>query len=306
MKKLMIAALAGLMVSCGQNSAPMPEISETETAGIETLSTAADIISVSRQGNPDGRTVVLIPGLASSADVWTDTAAALAEYDIRLVQVAGFAGAKSQKVEGKYTDLIAAKLNAHLRETPGNSPVLIGHSMGGFVALKAALGDDSKIEELIIVDSLPFLAEMFMPGTTPEQAAQMAPMMALQMQNMPREAFDVQQAAGLPRMAKTRAYHATLRSWAKASDQTTVAAVMGEMLAADLRPSLSDISAEITVLAAHDKAMGLPVSQIENLYAAQYAGAPKHNIHVVEDSFHFIMVDQPTAFVDAVKEVLTD
>lgn len=147
---------------------------------------------------------------------------------------------------------------------------------------------------------------MFMPGTTPEQAAQNAPIMATQMQAMSRAAFDAQQAAGLLRLVKTQAYIPILKAWGQTSDQTTVATVMGEMLAADLRSDLTEISAEITVLAAYDKAMGLPVSRLEGLYAEQYKSAPMHNVRVVEDSFRFIMVDQKDVFLNILQDTLMD
>lgn len=301
MKNYFIAALAGLVVSCGQNSA---ETTELRPAPI--VAPMTDIISVTRRGDSDGRTVVLIPGLASDAEVWTDTVAALNEFDVRIVQVAGFAGANPFAVDGNYTDTIAASINAHLSRSPGKEPVLVGHSMGGFVAIKAALTDKEGIDELIIVDSLPFLAEMFMPGTTPERAALSAPLIAAQMAAMPRTSFDSQQAANLPRLVKTKEYHTVLADWAKASDQFTVATIMGEMLAADLRPDLSDVTAEITVLAAYDKAMGMSASQVKDLYAAQYELAPKFKVRAVEDSFHFIMVDQKDAFLNILQEALTD
>jgi len=81
---------------------------------------------------------------------------------------------------------------------------------------------------------------------------------------------------------------------------------MGELLATDLRPDLSYLKAEVTVLAAYDKAMGGPISRLENLYKSQYEKAPTYKIHMVEDSFHFIMIDQTDKFISIIKEVLAD
>jgi len=306
MKKYIITALAGVLVSCGQNSIETQPISPENDKPKVMSPSKMDIISVSRRGNPNGRTVVLIPGLVSSAEVWRVTANALSDYDLRIVQVSGFAGAAAYEVDGNYTDGIARSIEAHLGQYPGRETALLGHSMGGFVAIKAALSDNANIDELIIIDSLPFLAEMFMPGATPEQAAQTAPLMAAQMAAMPRDAFDNQQTAGLGRLVKTTSYLKTLEDWGKISDQSTIAAVMGELLATDLRPDLSDLKAEVTVLAAYDKAMGGPISRLENLYKSQYEKAPTYKIHMVEDSFHFIMIDQTDKFISIIKEVLAD
>jgi len=267
---------------------------------------AAEILSVTRSGDAEGRTVVLIPGLASGSEVWTGTADAFQSYDLRIVQVAGFAGAAVFETDEGYTDEIADAINKHLTDFPGVDPVVVGHSLGGFVALKAALSDDTPINELVIVDSLPFLAGLFMPGATPAQAAQMAPAVAQRMTDMPREAFDQQQLTGLARLVKTKSYQSVLADWSKASDQSTVAKAIGELLAADLREDIAQIEAQITVLVAHDKVMGVPVSQVNDLFTEQYAAAPDHQVVVIKESLHFIMVDQTTLFHDALKAALTD
>ena len=303
MKKNLIPFLAALLIVCGFGSSGLAQpVQEYEVAN----EAKAGIISVSRSGNSEGRTVVLIPGLASSADVWKETVDALVEYDLRIVQVAGFAGSAKFEADGLYTDAIAAAVNEHLADVPGVSPVVVGHSLGGFVALKAALMDGTPIEELVIVDSLPFLAAAFMPGATPELAAQSAPQFAQQMANMPREDFDRQQIAGLARLVKDMEFRETLANWAAASDQSTVAMAIGELLAADIREDISKIKAEVTVLAAHDKAMGISVEQINEMYSAQYASVPNHEIVVIEGSLHFVMIDQTAVFLESLKKVLVD
>lgn len=303
MKENLISLLAGLLVVCGVNAKGLAQPVEEPRVVDEAIH---DIISVTRSGNAQGRTVVLVPGLASSADVWTETVGAFQEYDLRAVQVAGFAGAGTYEADGNYTDAIAEAINKHLADVPGVSPVVIGHSLGGFVALKAALIEGSPIEELVIVDSLPFLAAAFMPGATPDQAAQSAPRFAQQMASMSREDFDRQQAAGLPRLVKDEEYRETLAHWAAASDQLTVATAIGEMLAADLRDDISKVKAGVLVLAAHDEIMGVPTEQIREMYSAQYASVPNHEVVVVEESLHFIMVDQSKVFLGNLRNVLTD
>ena len=306
MKNYFITALLGLLVACDQNSTPDVINKANRSSGNITTISDSEVISVTRMGNPNGRTLILIPGLASSADVWDSTVEALQNYDLHIVQVAGFAGHPKVITKGSFTDAIAMAIHTYIEKTQNQDVVVIGHSLGGFVALKAAMLDMSKIDELIIVDSLPFLAQMFLPGTTPQQAAQSAPLMAQQMANMPRAAFDQQQQAGLARLTKTEAYRETLANWGKASDQTVIASTLGELLAADLRNDLSNLNIDITVLAAYDAAMGVPQTVIKDMYKAQYMKAPNHNIIMIKDSFHFIMIDQSTAFFEAVKKTLED
>lgn len=267
----------------------------------------ASVISVMQSGNADGRTVMLIPGLASSAAVWDETRAVLeADYDVRTVQVAGFAGAEPIDIDGNYTDAIVTALVADLNEKPGQEIVLVGHSLGGFVSMKTALAAPELIDELVIVDSLPFLAGLFSPGATPEQAATQGRYMAEQMRAMPRAAFDAQQAAGIGRMAKTEDYLPVIRDWGKASDQGTVAKAMGELIAADLRPDLTRLTQDTLVMMPWDSAMGVQEDQLRALYAGQYAGAPNARIETIEGSFHFIMVDQTEMFLAQLQAALAD
>lgn len=290
-------ALPGLPSIGFAQPTQVPEIADLETTSI---------ISVTRSGDSAGRTVVLIPGLASSAQVWNETALALQQYDLRIIQVAGFGGAAKFDADGLYTDAIADALHKHLTDTPGKNPVIVGHSLGGYVAMKAALLDGTPIEELVIVDSVPFLAGIFMPGATPEQAQQAAPRFAQQMASMTREDFDQQQNASLSRLVKDKAFQDTLANWAAASDQSTVATAIGELLAADLRDDISDIEAKITVLVAHDKAMGISVEQVRDMYSAQYALSPDHQVIVVEQSLHFIMIDQTAVFLKNLENALSE
>ena len=269
--------------------------------------TVSKIIEVTQTGNEDGRTVVLIPGLASSASVWDETRAVLeADYDVRTVQVAGFAGAGAVDIEGSYTDAIADALIVELGEVPGRDVVLVGHSMGGFVSMKTALGAPELIDELVIVDSLPFLSGLFNPSATPELAATQGQFMATQMAAMPREAFDAQQAAGVGRMAKTQDYLPTIIDWGKASDQATVAKAMGEHISSDLRPALSELRQETLVMTPWDAVMGVSETQVRDIYEAQYAAAPNIRLETIEGSFHFIMVDQKEAFLESLTSALED
>lgn len=307
MRKLIPLLLVATLSAC--NAAEDNTATDVSTGPQPADVSAAEgnMISVTRSGNPSGRTVVLIPGLASSAQVWDATRPSLeTDYDVRTVQVAGFAGADMSAVDGLYTDAIAAALVAELQETPANQAALVGHSMGGFVSLKAALAAPELVDELVIVDSVPFLAGLFFSGATPEFAAAQAPAMAAQMAGMSRDNFDAQQRAGLGQLVKTATSIPTLAAWGETSDQALVSAITGEVLAADLRADIAALQAETVVLVPHDAAMGISREQAEQTYQAQYQAAENVSIQVIDNSFHFIMIDQRDAFHVSLLEALVD
>jgi pimeloyl-ACP methyl ester carboxylesterase len=226
------------------------------------------------------------------------------DYDIRLISLSGFAGESPVKNAGLEQVVQAAAEN--LQSAPGKDTVIMGHSLGGFVALKLGLDSAVPLSELIIIDSLPYLSGMMMPGADPEQAAQMAASMAERMKVMPRAQFDAQQAMGLPRLVKDQNYIPLLKEWGQASDQKTVSDYMAALLTADSRDSLSGLDIPLTVLAAYDASMGVSKERITSIYESQYSKAKFIDLIVVEDSYHFIMWDQAERFAAIVKSALSN
>lgn len=299
MFRFIFTALAGLLVACTQNSAevntPKPTLQVSQAANNKA-------ISVTRHGNPNGQTLIFIPGLASSAAVWDETIEASPNYDVRVVQLAGFAGMEA--IQDPSIEGVRSAITNHLKDVPGRDVVMIGHSLGGFLTLKTALVEPELINEIIIVDSLPYLAGMMMPDATPEQATQMASAMSQQLKSLPREQFDAQQKMGLVRLVKDASYQPDLEAWSEASDQGTVATLMGELLASDLRESLDGFKIKTTVLMAYDPVMGVPEENLKALYEAQYNAAANVEIKVIGESYHFIMFDQPDAFKATLKNII--
>ena len=81
--------------------------------------------------------MILVPGFASSGEVWTDVVAHYkAKYQCHVVTLAGFAGVPAAnptslaRVRDGIVDYIRAKKL--------DRPVLVGHSLGGFMAMWVA------------------------------------------------------------------------------------------------------------------------------------------------------------------------
>lgn len=126
--------------------------------------------------------MILIPGLASSGDVWQATVARLCgdarpqQRQCHVLSLAGFAG-----VAPLGDDLLAqaeAQLAAYIRDHRLGKPAIIGHSLGGFLALKLAIDHPQQAVKLIIVDALPALGAVQLPSITPEQLQGMAAQIA--------------------------------------------------------------------------------------------------------------------------------
>lgn len=259
-----------------------------------------------RSGDPEGRTVVLIPGLASSGEVWADTAAALAEYDVRTLTLAGFAGAPARTDGAPVIAGAAQAIADMLAAEDVRDAALVGHSLGAQIALQAAALAPERVSQVVAVDSAPFYVGLTSPGQSPAAAAQFAAGARAQLEAMSEEAFGAQQAAGLGFYSKDPEFIPTLVEWSAASDRATLIAGFTEVAGGDFRGVLPGVAAPILVLAAWDPAMGVRRDLYEATYADQYSGAPDATVTLIDDSYHFIMHDQEDAFLGALTAFLAE
>jgi pimeloyl-ACP methyl ester carboxylesterase len=259
-------------------------------------------VTVTGQG-PD---VILIPGLASSGAVWDETVKQLAPtHRVHVVQVAGFAGAPvAGNAEGPVIEPLVEAVDAYIKANQLKSPAVIGHSMGGFTGLMLVSRHPEDVSRLLIVDSLPFFASLFSPTATAEGMKPQAAAMRDATAAMSAEAFASQQAMTLPRMVKSPDGQKAALAWSVASSQSVVGRAMYDLLTTDARGALPAIKTPTTLLYPYDPAMGAPTAVIDKTYADAYAGLSGVTLRRIDDSRHFIMIDQPKAFADAVETFL--
>lgn len=134
--------------------------------------TQAGQVQVTVRG--EGRPVLMVPGLNSAAAVWDETCAALQPgVQCHIAQLPGFAGAPAGAGPA-FLDAMRDQLLAYLSSQPGPRFTLMGHSLGGALALMMAAENGARIERLVIVDTLPFLAGIRDPNATVESITPMA------------------------------------------------------------------------------------------------------------------------------------
>ena len=272
--RLLLAALAALVL-------PAAALAEEACPPFEVTGSGPDL--------------VLVPGLGSSPGTWDGVKDSLAQdYRLHLVHVAGFAG---RPANGDPATLLArtkADIIRHLDCQKVERAAYAGHSMGGFIGLMLAADHPDRIERVVVVDSLPFFPLIFNPAATAEMAAPQADAARAQIIAQDDAAFAAAQRMGMQSLARNTAVHEQLVQWSVTSDRSTFAGAVHALMTTDLRPRLGKITARVTVLVAANPYA--PRARVEPLYAAAYAGLPQARLTVIEDSFHFIMFDQPEAF----------
>jgi pimeloyl-[acyl-carrier protein] methyl ester esterase len=176
-------------------------------------------------------------------------------------------------------------------------PAVIGHSMGGLMAMMLAKRHPGAAGRLLIVDALPFYGMLFGPTATPDAIRPVVEQMRAGLIN------GTSPPQVPPHMSNTDAGKAKILEWLKASDPKTVGQALVEDATTDIRPDLPALSGTpVTVLYAvtspNMKAMA------DGLYAEAYKGLPGVKLVPVDNSEHFIMLDQPDRFAAEVEGFL--
>lgn len=261
-------------------------------------------LHVQRLGE-EGRAVVFLPALNTHGDLWQRWARPLAaRHRVLVVTPAGFPGAPAASYEGGFYDSIVPALAELLAQDEIVDATLVGCSIGGLMALMLAKEQPARVRNVLAVDSLPYLAGLFLPGASPAQAAAQAKALAERARGLPQDAYLQEQRAGLPRYTRNSTFRATLAGWQRTAHRETSIRAFEETLALDYRPRLPAIAQPVLVLAAWHADMPASKAGIEQLFRAQYAGLPNADVRVVENSYHFVMADRPDAFEAALAEAV--
>lgn len=259
-------------------------------------------ISIEEVGSGDP--VVLIPGLSTPRAVWSQLAPQLAKtHRVLLVQVNGFAGDQpGANLAPGILDGMVEELHRYLADKHIGPVRLIGHSMGGLAGLMLAKAHPADVKSMMVVDSLPYVGDIFVPGAT---VAQMEPQ-AKMLRDRMAASYGTADAAGTARtaagMALTPEAQAKVAAWMTKADARVSAEAMYEDLTTDLRPDAAAIKTPITLVYPTSSAM--PKERADGFYRAEYKGVPNVTFVPIADSGHFVMLDQPQAFATAVEQFL--
>ena len=263
----------------------------------------SDRITVEVRG--EGPDVLLIPGLACSSAVWDGITKQLeGHYRLHLVQVAGFAGSPSRaNASGPVIQPTVNALDAYIKKHDLHQPVVIGHSLGGLMAMMLALQHPRDTGKLMIVDSFPFLGIL----TGASDAAAAEPQAAVRRDKIlseTQEDYAQGERRFLTSLVKSPEGLKAATDWAIASDKAVVARAFYEAVTIDLRPKLSDIKTPVTVLYPWDPAHRFAQADTDRLYRENFASLPNKTVVCISNSYHFIMFDQPEVFAAKVEEFL--
>lgn len=253
-------------------------------------------VEVSGHGAP----IVLIPGLSCGGDVWRATVDHYrAGHELHVLTLAGFAGQPA--IAPPMLDQVRSELAAYLRAHHLVRPVIIGHSLGGFVALWLAATEPALVGGVVVVDAVPFLPALMQPGATLAQVRPQADAMRTMLSALAPAQFAAQNRQSLAMMITDPRNVDAVAAHSQRSDPKAVAEAMYEVMTIDLRPLVARVRAPTLVLAA---GAGQPAAEVRTAYDAQYRDLAGHTLVVVDKARHFIMLDEPQRFFAAVDAFL--
>jgi pimeloyl-ACP methyl ester carboxylesterase len=242
-----------------------------------------------------GQPMILIPGLSSSGEVWNSTVARYRDrFECHVLTVAGFAGVP--RVPPPMLDRVRDAIAAYVKEKKLAQPVIVGHSLGGYLALAVSSNYPGLAGKLVIVDAYPFFAGIADPNVTAEQAKANAAQIRRYMGQQSQEMYERFTKSGLstrPMVTKDSDLE-PLIAWGLASDRTAVTDALCELFTADLRDDLAKIKSPTLVLGTWVGYKEYTDRQrTEANLRRQYAKLAGVEIRITDTARHFVMWDDP-------------
>lgn len=252
-------------------------------------------VQIEGQGKP----VILIPGLACSGEVWNATVEVLKKnYECHILTLAGFSTQKAINLDKGFLPIIQDNINKYIKSNFKIKPIIIGHSLGGFLALSLASSEPDLLEKIVIVDSYPFYSAAMNPNATEENSLQQAKRFKEMFVAMPDSTFNEQQTLSMSSMVTNPEQAKIAVKWSSESDRATVAQAMYEIMTTDLRQEAEQVKCPILVFGSWyaAKDYGITKNIVKQNYQIQFAKAKSCIIKVADTAKHFVMWDEAEWF----------
>ncbi|NML23862.1 alpha/beta fold hydrolase [Pseudoflavitalea sp. G-6-1-2] len=234
------------------------------------------------------QSIVLLPGFGCSGKVWEETVQQLSsKYSCHVITFPGFAGTPALG-EANLKDWETAV--ADYITTQKISPaIIIGHSIGGGMALSIAADHPTLVKQVVVTDAVPCLAAMFNPAFTSKENLNCTAMVG-QFTAMPEAQFLKMQQQIIPTMVADTARQRTVIDWTISSDRNTMGRIYCQFSNTDLREKIAQVKCPSLVL--------LEVNFKDNdaIMQQQYAKLSNKTIAYSTKGLHFIMYDDKDWF----------
>ena len=229
------------------------------------------------------QSIIFIPGFASSGEVWNETITKFEnEYICYSLTMSGFAGAEPQ-INPNFKNWVNS-ISEFIKDNKINKPILIGHSMGGGLALSVASDYPNLISKIIVVDGLPCLQSLSNPSFKSKEENDCSSTVN-QMMGMTNEQFYQMQKISIPRLLEDSTMHEKVLSWSVKSDRKTFAQMYCDFWNTDLREKIKSIECPSLIL------LEPYFVNLKPSIEEQYKNLKNVDLQFANKGLHFIMFD---------------
>ena len=236
------------------------------------------------------KAIIFIPGFASSGEVWNETQANFEkDFTCYTLTMAGFAGVKRQP--NPSFENWKNEIANYIKNNKIEKPIVIGHSMGGGLALAVAADYPDLISKIVVVDALPSLSALMNPSFKSNQNNDCSPIVN-QMTAMTDSQFYDMQKMGISRLVENVSKQDLIVDWSVKSDRRTFAEMYCDFSNTDLRDKIAGIKCPSLILLE---------SYFVNLKPAieeQYKNLKTANLQYANKGLHFIMYDDTAWYLE--------
>jgi N-formylmaleamate deformylase len=259
---------------------------------VDTVATNS-CINIKKTGK--GPIVFLIPGFSNDSRVWQETSRFIEKnHQVHNISISGFGANPSCKFNTQIYDTVVQQISQYALSNKFKQVSVVGHSMGGLIAMNLGKNHPAVFTNIMSVDGLPFIGPVFTRSnsTTPND-------LLAQAKNMKQfyEASTIEQirlatlqAAGMYTVNKNK--HSIIADMAAESDSVTLGNAIFSAMTTDLRNELHKITGNLTLIGAPGGADNKAYRVVmENLYREQLVAKPDAKLVFHDSARHFVMYE---------------
>jgi N-formylmaleamate deformylase len=239
-----------------------------------------------------GPAMILIPGFVSSGAVWDDVLAHYkTRYSCHVLTLPGFAG--QPPITGPVLPRVRDEIIEYIRTRQLDRPVLVGHSLGGFLALWVAATSPDLVGPIVSIDGVPFMPALGDPNATVDSVRPQADQMKALYASLSPEQLGMQSRMSFAAMMSDPARVETATRWAAASDPRTASTTIAELMTTDLREPIAGIRTPVLLIPAVKAFASMPGGEerARAAYVAQVKRISSHEVVPATNALHFVMYD---------------
>jgi pimeloyl-ACP methyl ester carboxylesterase len=229
------------------------------------------------------QSIVFIPGFASSGDVWNETKANFEkDFTCYTFTMAGFAGVPPQSnplFKNWETEIVN-----YIRANKIEKPIIVGHSMGGGLALAIASDYPDLMSKIVVVDALPCLSALRDPSFKSQENNDCTSMNN-QISSMSEEDFYQMQKRNMAMLLADASKQDEMISWSMKSDRKTFSEMYCDFSNTDLRDKIATIKCPSLIL------LESGFANYKTPIEAQYKNLKTATFQYSNKGLHFIMYD---------------